>query len=95
MLRKINAIKARQTLGQLMDAVKLGNDEYIIERKGKPVAALVPVWMVLNKRKRAEEGLKVLSEARKNIDKEVNEEEIQDLIQEAIENVRIEDRDEW
>ncbi|MCD4784518.1 MAG: type II toxin-antitoxin system Phd/YefM family antitoxin [Candidatus Eremiobacteraeota bacterium] len=87
MLRKINAMEARQTLGQIMNAVNLRNDEYIIERKGRPIAALVPVWMVLNKRKRSIEFLKLLQKGRENIG-DRSREEIQAVINEAIEETR-------
>lgn len=35
------ALKAR--IGDIVDEVRLRGDRYIIERRGKPVAALVPV----------------------------------------------------
>lgn len=40
-LKKISAMKARQNLGQLLNEVSLRGDSYIIERAGKPLAALV------------------------------------------------------
>ncbi len=41
MLKKISAIKARQNLGQLLNEVSIKGDSFIIERSGKPLAALV------------------------------------------------------
>jgi len=41
MLKKISAVKARQNLGQIMNEVSLKGDEYIIERAGKPLVAVV------------------------------------------------------
>jgi prevent-host-death family protein len=41
MLKKISAMKARQNLGQLLNEVSIRGDAYIIERAGKPLAALV------------------------------------------------------
>ena len=41
MLKKISAMKARQNLGQLLNEVSIRGDSYIIERAGKPLAALV------------------------------------------------------
>jgi prevent-host-death family protein len=43
-LKKINALKARQNLGQLLEEVYYSGDQYVIERAGKPMAAIVPVW---------------------------------------------------
>jgi prevent-host-death family protein len=41
MLKKISAIKARQNLGQLLNEVSIKGGSFIIERAGKPLAALV------------------------------------------------------
>ena len=41
MLKKISAMKARQNLGQMMNEVSLKGDDYIIERAGKPLVAVV------------------------------------------------------
>ncbi|MEW6660644.1 MAG: type II toxin-antitoxin system Phd/YefM family antitoxin [Thermodesulfobacteriota bacterium] len=41
MLKKISAMKARQNLGQLLNEVSIRGDAYIIERAGRPLAALV------------------------------------------------------
>ena len=46
MLKKISAVKARHNLGEIMNEVALRNDQYIIERAGKPLAAMIPVWQL-------------------------------------------------
>ena len=46
MLKKVNALKARQNLGQLLEEVYYKGDQYIIERAGKPLAAVVPLWQL-------------------------------------------------
>jgi len=43
MLKRISAGKARQNLGQLLNAVSLRGDDFIIERDGKPLAAVIPL----------------------------------------------------
>ena len=43
MLKTISAIKARQNLGQVMNEVALKDDEYIVERAGKPLVAIIPI----------------------------------------------------
>jgi prevent-host-death family protein len=43
-VKKVNALKARRQLGQLLEEVYYRGDHYIIERAGKPMAAVVPVW---------------------------------------------------
>jgi len=43
MLKKINALKARQNLGRLMNEVAIKEDDYIIERAGKELVAVIPI----------------------------------------------------
>ena len=42
----INAGKARVNFGQMLDEVYYKGDQFIIERAGKPMAAVVPVWQL-------------------------------------------------
>ena len=50
---KVSTMDVRQRLGDMLNRVALRHDEFIIERKGKPLAALVPVER-LEQRRRAE-----------------------------------------
>jgi prevent-host-death family protein len=43
MPKKVSTIDVRQRIGDMLNRVSLRHDEFIIERKGKPLAALVPV----------------------------------------------------
>jgi prevent-host-death family protein len=43
MAEKVSTIDVRQRIGDLLNRVALRHDEFIIERKGKPLAALVPI----------------------------------------------------
>ena len=43
MKRRISTLQVRQQLGDILDHVALRHDEYIIERKGRPLAAVIPV----------------------------------------------------
>lgn len=43
MTEKISTLEIRQRLGDILNRVALRNDQFIIERKGKPMAAVVPV----------------------------------------------------
>lgn len=43
MADKVSTIEVRQRIGDMLNRVALRHDEFIIERKGKPLAALVPV----------------------------------------------------
>jgi prevent-host-death family protein len=42
-IEKISTLEVRQRLGDILNRVALRNDQFIIERKGKPLAAVVPV----------------------------------------------------
>jgi prevent-host-death family protein len=41
--KRISTLHVRQHIGELLDRVALGRVEFVIERKGKPIAALVSV----------------------------------------------------
>ena len=43
MLKKISAMKARQNLGQVMNEVALRGDDFVVERAGKPLVAIIPM----------------------------------------------------
>ena len=43
MKETVTTIEVRKKLGDLLNRVDLRHDQFIIERKGKPLAALVPV----------------------------------------------------
>lgn len=43
MTEKVSTLEVRQRIGDLLNRVALRHDEFVIERKGKPLAALVPV----------------------------------------------------
>lgn len=42
-LKIVTALKARQIFGTIINAVSFGNDQYIVERKGKPMVAIIPI----------------------------------------------------
>ena len=43
MAEKITTMEVRERLGEYLDRVALRHDRFVIERKGKPLAAMVPV----------------------------------------------------
>lgn len=43
MLKKIGTDDLRKSLGKILDSVNLCGDEFIIQRKHQPLAALVPI----------------------------------------------------
>ncbi len=42
-LKVVTALKARQIFGTIMNAVSFRNDQYIVERKGMPMVAIISV----------------------------------------------------
>ncbi len=43
MAEKVSTMDVRARIGDMLNRVSLRHDEFIIERRGKPLAALVPV----------------------------------------------------
>ena len=46
LVKTINALKARQNFGQMIEEVFYRDEQFIIERAGRPMAAIVPVWQL-------------------------------------------------
>ncbi|HWY71900.1 MAG TPA: type II toxin-antitoxin system prevent-host-death family antitoxin [Terriglobales bacterium] len=65
MTEKVSTIDVRQRIGDLLNRVALRNDEFIIERKGKPLAALVGVERLEQMRRFAQRNALELLEQQK------------------------------
>ncbi|MCI0585688.1 MAG: type II toxin-antitoxin system Phd/YefM family antitoxin [Planctomycetes bacterium] len=66
MTERVSTIDVRQRIGDLLNRVALRNDEFIIERKGKPLAALVSVERLAQMRRFARrQGLEFLKRQEK------------------------------
>ncbi len=82
-VKKINALKARQQLGELLEGVYYKGDQYIIERAGKPMAAVVPLWQLEEWQQRRTEffaKVEALWEKNKDAAPEVIEQEIEEAV---------------
>lgn len=44
MVKHISTLEIRHHLGELLNRVHLCDDQYVIERKGESLAAVVPIW---------------------------------------------------
>ncbi len=85
--KKVNALKARKNLGQLLEEVYYKGDQYVIERAGRPMAAVVPIWQLEEWQKRRERFFGMVEELwQKN--KKVKPEVIEREVQEAVRTVR-------
>lgn len=68
MLKTVSAIKVRQNLGQLMNEVSIKADEYIVERAGKPLVAIIPIEKYLNMKGNREDFFRLYSSLQSTAD---------------------------
>jgi len=87
MVKKMNALSAQKNLGQLLDEVYFKGDQYVIERAGRPMAAVVPLWQLEDRRKRKERFFGMVKEVRQRNKKE-KAEVIAGEVEEAVKAVR-------
>jgi prevent-host-death family protein len=92
MIRRIPAVEARQRFGTLLDEVRLRDDEVVIERDGKPAAVMVSLetykrYQELRERAR-EEAFAYFQSVRDELAEKISEAELEQLIEEASEEVR-------
>ena len=87
MYKRISALKARQNLGQVMNEVALKGDDYIIERAGKPLVAVIPIEKYQSFRQELGEFFESLSKMRTNLRRE-DEKNMDELIGEAVRSYR-------
>ncbi len=83
MKKTVSALKARKNLGQLLEEVFYKGDKIIIERAGRPMAAVVPVWLLeqwQEQRKIFFEVILALWEKKKNIPVERIEREVEEAL---------------
>ena len=87
MLKTINALKARQNLGQLLEEVFYNGDQFIIQRAGKSMAAVISLPEYEMFLKQREKDMTVFDGIREK-NKGAKLAEVRADVQEAIEAVR-------
>jgi len=87
MYKRISALKARQNLGQVMNEVALKGDDYIIERAGKALVAVIPIEKYQSLQREIGEFFESLSKMRANLTRE-DEKDMDGLIGEAVRSYR-------
>ena len=87
MVKKVTALKARQQLGKMLEEVFYRGDQYIIERAGKPMAAVVPVAQLEEWHKRRDRLFEMIDVMR-DANKDADSDDIEGDIQEAVQAVR-------
>ncbi len=87
MQKSVTTQGLKTAIGEIVDAVRLRGDRYVIERRGKPVAALVPI-QALRAMEHGRKRLFALMEevASRNID--TPDEELERIIDEEVLAVR-------
>ncbi len=65
MTKRISAMDLRKRLGQVMNEVSLRDDAYIIERDGRPIVAVLPLWKFRQLEERKERFWRSVEEFRK------------------------------
>ncbi len=83
MLKTISAMQARQSLGRVMNEVALKGDDYIIERDGKPIVAVVSLDKFSVLQKERGEAQQLLTEIRQKM-AGTDSQELEALIKEAV-----------
>lgn len=87
MVKKLPALKARQNLGQVMNEVALRGDEYIVERAGKPLVAIISMDKYRMLEQDRLSAMKVLNDIWEKMKGE-NPQVIEDAIDDAVRAVR-------
>jgi prevent-host-death family protein len=64
---KVSTMDVRARIGDMLNRVALRHEEFIIERKGKPLAALVPVERLEQMRRFAREHARTFLERRRRL----------------------------
>jgi prevent-host-death family protein len=85
--KTVNALKARKNLGQLLEEVYYKGDQYVIERAGRPMAAVVPVWQLEEWQDRRDRFFGMVEELRRK-NKAVKPEVIEREVEESVRAVR-------
>jgi prevent-host-death family protein len=87
MLKTVTALKARKNLGELLEEVYYRGDQYIIERAGKPMAAVVPLSQLASWQEGREAFFKKIDQVRKK-NRRVKPKTIEREVEEAQRAVR-------
>lgn len=57
MIETVSTLEVRKRLGDILNRVALRHDQFVIERKGKPLAAVVPIAVMEQLREAARRHL--------------------------------------
>ena len=84
MTERVSTMDVRARIGDMLNRVALRHDEFVIERKGKPLAALVPVERLEQMRRFARQhALEFLERQKGGPGEQLSEQEAMDVALEA------------
>jgi len=86
MEKTVGAFEARRQFGRILQEVVARGDKYVVERHGEAVAAVVPIDIYLQWKRRREAFFDKMREVAERAN--VPEDEAEDLVQEAVRQVR-------
>ncbi|MCL5024102.1 MAG: type II toxin-antitoxin system Phd/YefM family antitoxin [Nitrospirae bacterium] len=87
MTKELNALKIRQSLGEILEEVYYKGEEFIIKRGRKPMAVLIPIDEFDSLKRQREKDMQVLSRIRGKT-KAASAKEIEKDVEEAVKAVR-------
>ena len=88
MFKTVNAIKARQSLGELLEEVFYKNDHFLITRKDKAMAVMISVEDYKRFLQQREEDFSTLDELRAVSSKKTPQEDVEQDVAVAIKRAR-------
>lgn len=97
MEKTIAAFEARRQFGKMIREVETQGDSYVVERHGEPVAAVVPLHIYLNAKRKKERLFELIEEAQANAQRnapDMTDDEVMELALEAVAWARDERRKE-
>ncbi|CAN5268133.1 MAG: type II toxin-antitoxin system Phd/YefM family antitoxin [Chloroflexia bacterium] len=95
MEKTIAAFDARRQFGKVLRDVETRGDSFVVERHGEPVAAVVPLHVYENAKRKRERLFELIKEAQENSQRhspDMTEEEAMELALEAVTWARAERR---
>lgn len=87
MKKNISTQDLKTHVGEVVDAVRLRGDRYIIERRGKPVAAIVPLSVSENDERQRQRFFELIETIRQQ-SQDVPAEIMENAITQAVAEVR-------
>jgi len=83
MAERVSTMDVRKRIGDMLNRVALRHQEYVIERKGKPMAALVPVERLEQMRQFARRQILAFMDAQRRTGPKLSDEQAMALALEA------------